>query len=108
MVPGCITGSPETLQPTTLQSREPELPLQRCLYPPRYRLCRIQTYSLPAIQDQRKSTRPGGCHHRAPLWVEQRDATEVVGNVRSTLQTIDKNEEFIKMTLAMQQSAEAV
>lgn len=35
------------------------------------------------------------------LWVEERGATDVGGNIRSALQTIDKNEEFIKMTLAM-------
>jgi len=35
------------------------------------------------------------------LWVEQRGATEVGGNVRGALETIDKNEEFIKMTLAV-------
>lgn len=34
-------------------------------------------------------------------WVEQRGATEVGGNVRGALQTIDKNEEFIKLTLAV-------
>jgi len=35
------------------------------------------------------------------LWVEQRGATEVGGSIRSALQTIDRNEEFIKMTLAV-------
>jgi hypothetical protein len=35
------------------------------------------------------------------LWVEQRGATEIGGNIRGALQTIDKNEEFIKMTLAV-------
>ena len=35
------------------------------------------------------------------LWVEQRGAAEIGGNIRSALQTIDKNEEFIKMTLAV-------
>ena len=35
------------------------------------------------------------------LWVEQRGEAEVGGNVRAALQTIDKNEEFIKMTLAV-------
>ncbi|VVN67069.1 hypothetical protein PS726_00162 [Pseudomonas fluorescens] len=35
------------------------------------------------------------------LWVEQRGAAEVGGNIRGALQTIDKNEEFIKMTLAV-------
>ncbi len=35
------------------------------------------------------------------LWVEQRGSTEVAGNVRGALQTIDKNEEFIKMSLAV-------
>lgn len=35
------------------------------------------------------------------LWVEQRGATEIGGNVRGALQTIDKNEEFIKLTLAV-------
>ncbi|UVL43117.1 hypothetical protein LOY55_13860 [Pseudomonas sp. B21-040] len=35
------------------------------------------------------------------LWVEHRGASEVGGNVRGALETIDKNEEFIKMTLAV-------
>ncbi|MNR27488.1 hypothetical protein D3C85_1447630 [compost metagenome] len=35
------------------------------------------------------------------LWVEQRGAAEIGGNVRGALETIDKNEEFIKMTLAV-------
>lgn len=35
------------------------------------------------------------------LWVKQRGATEIGGNVRGALETIDKNEEFIKMTLAV-------
>lgn len=35
------------------------------------------------------------------LWVEQRGSAVVAGNVRGALQTIDKNEEFIKMTLAV-------
>jgi hypothetical protein len=35
------------------------------------------------------------------IWVEQRGSAEVAGNVRGALQTIDKNEEFIKMTLAV-------
>lgn len=34
-------------------------------------------------------------------WVEQRGATEIAENVRGALYTIDKNEEFIKMTLAV-------
>lgn len=40
------------------------------------------------------------------IWVEQRAATEVGGNVRGPLETIDKNEEFIKMTLAMMMTPE--
>ena len=35
------------------------------------------------------------------LWVEQRGSAEVAGNVRGALQTIDKNEQFIKLTLAV-------
>jgi hypothetical protein len=35
------------------------------------------------------------------LWVEQRGSAEVGGNVRGALQAIDRNEEFIKMTLAV-------
>jgi hypothetical protein len=35
------------------------------------------------------------------LWVEQRGAAEVAGNVRGALDTISNNEEFIKMTLAV-------
>jgi len=35
------------------------------------------------------------------LWVEQRGAVEVGGNVRGALEAIDKNEEFINLTLAV-------
>jgi len=34
-------------------------------------------------------------------WVEQRGGADVAENVRSALDTIDKNEEFIKLTLAV-------
>lgn len=34
-------------------------------------------------------------------WVEQRGSAEVADNVRGALQTIDDNEEFIKLTLAV-------
>jgi hypothetical protein len=34
-------------------------------------------------------------------WVEQRGAPEIADNVRGALDTIDKNEEFIKLTLAV-------
>lgn len=34
-------------------------------------------------------------------WVEQRGGTEVAENVRGALVAIDRNEEFIKMTLAV-------
>jgi hypothetical protein len=34
-------------------------------------------------------------------WVEQRGAADVADNVRGALDTIDKNEEFIKLTLAV-------
>ncbi len=39
-------------------------------------------------------------------WVEQRGAAEVANNVRGALDTIDKNEEFIKLTLAVLMSPE--
>jgi len=35
------------------------------------------------------------------LWVEQRGSGEVGGNVRSALDTIRTNEEFINLTLAV-------
>ena len=35
------------------------------------------------------------------LWVEQRGAADVAGNVRGALDTIGRNEEFIKLTLAV-------
>ena len=35
------------------------------------------------------------------IWVEQRDSGDVGGNVRGALATLGKNEEFIKMTLAV-------
>ena len=34
-------------------------------------------------------------------WVEHRGAKDVADNVRGSLEAIDKNEEFIKMTLAV-------
>ncbi|SDS99951.1 hypothetical protein [Pseudomonas granadensis] len=35
------------------------------------------------------------------LWAEKLGATEVSDNVRGSLSAIDRNEEFIKMTLAV-------
>jgi len=40
------------------------------------------------------------------LWVEQRGAADVAGNVRGALVAIDRNEEFIKMTLAVMMTPE--
>ncbi|MBC3246584.1 hypothetical protein OQ519_25385 [Pseudomonas lurida] len=34
-------------------------------------------------------------------WVEQRGSTEVAENIRGALHTIDDNEEFIKLALAV-------
>ncbi|MBK3454917.1 MULTISPECIES: hypothetical protein [Pseudomonas] len=34
-------------------------------------------------------------------WVEQQGGTEVADNVRGALDAIDRNEEFIKLTLAV-------
>ena len=39
-------------------------------------------------------------------WVEQSGATEVAENVRCALVAIDRNEEFIKMTLAVMMTPE--
>ncbi|MBV4519662.1 hypothetical protein KVG88_06270 [Pseudomonas sp. SWRI74] len=39
-------------------------------------------------------------------WVEQRGATEVAENVRGALEAIDRNEEFIKITLAVMMTPE--
>ncbi|MGO4309994.1 hypothetical protein AB4Z35_09015 [Pseudomonas sp. KB_15] len=39
-------------------------------------------------------------------WVEQRGAADVADNVRGALEAIDKNEEFIKMTLAVMMTQE--
>lgn len=39
-------------------------------------------------------------------WVEQHGSPEVAENVRGALDTIDRNEEFIKMTLAVMMSPE--
>jgi hypothetical protein len=35
------------------------------------------------------------------LWIEQRGSGDVANNVRGALVAIDRNEEFIKMTLAV-------
>jgi hypothetical protein len=40
------------------------------------------------------------------IWVEQRGATEVAENVHAALEAIDRNEEFIKMTLAVMMAPE--
>jgi hypothetical protein len=40
------------------------------------------------------------------LWVEQRGAADVADNVRGALVAIDRNEEFIKMTLAVMMAPE--
>jgi hypothetical protein len=39
-------------------------------------------------------------------WVEQRGAADVADNVRGALGAIDRNEEFIKMTLAVMMTPE--
>ncbi|MHC8398014.1 hypothetical protein ACYZTX_00580 [Pseudomonas sp. MDT1-17] len=39
-------------------------------------------------------------------WVEQRGAAEVADNVRGALMAIDRNEEFIKMTLTVMMTQE--
>ncbi|WP_223553864.1 hypothetical protein [Pseudomonas sp. BF-R-01] len=39
-------------------------------------------------------------------WVEQRGAADVAENVRGALEALDRNEEFIKMTLAVMMTPE--
>lgn len=39
-------------------------------------------------------------------WVEKRGAVDVAGNIRAALVAIDRNEEFIKMTLAVMLTSE--
>jgi hypothetical protein len=39
-------------------------------------------------------------------WVEQRGAADVADNVRGALEAIDRNEEFIKMSLAVMMTPE--
>jgi hypothetical protein len=39
-------------------------------------------------------------------WVEQRGAADVADNVRGVLEAIDRNEDFIKMTLAVMMTPE--
>jgi hypothetical protein len=39
-------------------------------------------------------------------WVEQRGSADVADNVRGALEAIDKNEAFIKMTLAVMMTPE--
>lgn len=36
-----------------------------------------------------------------PNWIEQRGSADVAENVRGALHTIDTNEEFIKLTMAV-------
>lgn len=40
------------------------------------------------------------------LWAEKRGATEVGGNVRGALEAINRDEEFIKMTLAVMMTSD--
>ena len=40
------------------------------------------------------------------LWAEQRGSAEIASNVRGALAAIDRNEEFIKMTLALMMTPE--
>lgn len=37
-------------------------------------------------------------------WVEQKDSAEVADNVRGALDAIDRNEEFVRLTLALLQT----
>lgn len=37
-------------------------------------------------------------------WVEQQDSVEVADNVRGALDAIDRNEEFVRLTLALLQT----
>jgi hypothetical protein len=39
-------------------------------------------------------------------WVEQRGSADVADNVRGALEAIDKNEEFIKVTLSVMMAPE--
>ena len=39
-------------------------------------------------------------------WVEQRGSADVADNVRGALEAIDRNEEFIKITLAVMMTPE--
>jgi hypothetical protein len=39
-------------------------------------------------------------------WVERRGSADVADNLRGALEAIDKNEEFIKMTLAVMMAPE--
>jgi hypothetical protein len=39
-------------------------------------------------------------------WAEQRGAADIADNVRGALEAIDRNEEFIKMTLAVMMTPE--
>lgn len=48
-----------------------------------------------------KSARARGNHYGLSNWVEQQGSPEVSDNVLGALDAIDKNEEFIKLTLAV-------
>lgn len=67
----------------------------------RNRDAKLRPAPFSALQDQRKPA----CLEAAILelsnWVEQRGAADVADNVRGALEAIDKNEEFIKLTLAV-------
>jgi hypothetical protein len=65
-----------------------------------------QIYSPRCCLNSTKITCPRSCHLGASNWVEQRGSAEVADNVRGALQAIDKNEEFIKMTLAVMMAPE--
>jgi hypothetical protein len=64
--------------------------------------CRTQIYSLPCSPRSTKNQLAlEAAIMELTLWVEQRGAADVAENVRGALEAIDRNEEFIKMTLAV-------
>ncbi len=69
--------------------------------------CQTQTCSLPCCS---RSTKTNFALEAAIMelsnWVELQGAADVADNVRCALEAIDKNEEFIKITLALMMTPE--
>jgi len=68
---------------------------------PRNRDATFRPAPLLVVQDQRNQLALEAAILEISNWVEARGSADIADNVRAELDTIDKNEEFIKLTLAV-------